>query len=98
MTPWGTFMYAKMPFGLKNARETFQRGMDIAFSNEKDVFLVIYLDEIIFFSNMDEENLQHLKIVFQRWKKISILLNPNKSLFSMEEGKFLSHIISKYGI
>jgi hypothetical protein len=40
-TPWGTFMYAKMPFGLMNAGETFQRAMDIAFIGEKDKFVVI---------------------------------------------------------
>jgi hypothetical protein len=34
-TPWGTFMYAKIPFGLMNAGETFQRAMDIAFIGEK---------------------------------------------------------------
>ena len=31
-TPWGTFMYAKMPFGLMNARATFQHAMDITLS------------------------------------------------------------------
>ena len=31
-TPWGTFMYVKMPFGLMNVGATFQRAMDIAFS------------------------------------------------------------------
>ena len=30
-TPWGTFMYAKMPFGLMNAGATFKRAMDIFF-------------------------------------------------------------------
>jgi len=30
-TPWGTFMYARMPFGLTNVGETFQRAMDLAF-------------------------------------------------------------------
>jgi hypothetical protein len=48
-TPWGTFMYAKMIFGLMNAGETFQRDMDIDFVDEKDKFIVIYLDDITCF-------------------------------------------------
>jgi hypothetical protein len=43
-TPWGTFMYAKMPFSLMNPRATFQREMDIEFADKKDNFIVIYLD------------------------------------------------------
>ena len=49
-TPWGTFMYAKMPFGLMNAGATFQREMDIAFYEEKDKSVVVYLDDITVFS------------------------------------------------
>ena len=49
-TPWGTFMYSKMPFGLINVGATFQRAMDIAFSKERDKFVVIYLDDITIFS------------------------------------------------
>jgi hypothetical protein len=47
--PWGTFMYAKMTFGLMNAGETFQRTMDISFIGEKEKFVVIYLDDITMF-------------------------------------------------
>lgn len=97
-TPWGTFMYAKMPFGLKNARATFQWAMDIAFSNEKDIFLVIYLDDLTVFSKSDEDHLHHLRIFFQKCRKFGISLSPKKSLFSIEEGKLLGHIISKDGI
>ena len=53
-TPWGTFMYIKMPFGLKNAGATFQREMDIAFAKEIHDFLVIYLNDLIFFSKSDK--------------------------------------------
>jgi ribonuclease HI len=63
-TPWGTFMYAKMPFGLMNAGATFQRAMDIAFIGEKDKFVVIYLDDITVFSKTDKEHRYHLKKVF----------------------------------
>ena len=56
MTRWGTFKYAKMSFGLKNAGATFQRAMDIAFANEKDVFLVVYLDDLTVFSHSDDEH------------------------------------------
>ena len=42
-TPWGTFMYAKIPFGLMNAGATFQRDMLIAFTDVKDKIMVIYL-------------------------------------------------------
>ena len=49
-TPWGTFMYDKMPFGLMNVGATFQRAMDIAFVGERDKFVVIYLDDIAVFS------------------------------------------------
>jgi hypothetical protein len=48
-TPWGTFMYAKMPFELMNAGATFKRAMDISFIGEKDWFVVIYLDDITVF-------------------------------------------------
>ena len=63
-TPWGTFMYAKMPFGLMNAGATFQRAMDIAFVGLKDKFVLIYLDDLTIYSNSHEEHLQHLRKVF----------------------------------
>jgi hypothetical protein len=97
-TPWGTFMYAKMPFGLMNAGETFQRAMDIAFIGEKDKFVVIYLDDITMFSKSDQEHYQHLKKVFLKCKKYGLSLNPQKSLFSMKEGKLLGHIVSDEGV
>ena len=97
-TPWGTFHYAKMPFGLKNAGATFQQAMDLDFTNEKDVFLVVYLDDLIVCSKSDEEHMHHLRTVFQKCRKYGLSLNPKKSLFAMEEGKLLGHFILKDGI
>jgi hypothetical protein len=56
-TPWGTFMYVKMPLGLMNIGATFQRAMDITFVEELDKFIVIYLDNVTVFSQSDDEHL-----------------------------------------
>lgn len=87
-----------MPFGLKNVGATFQWTMNIAFFNEKDAFLVVYLDDLMVFFGFDDEHLYHLRIVFQKYRKFGIYFNPKKSLFSMDEGKLLGHIIYKHGI
>eukprot|EP00253_Pinus_taeda_P010900 PITA_10900 len=97
-TPWGTFKYVKMPFRLKNAGATFQRAMDITFSEEIHDFLVVYLDDLTPFSKSDQEHLKHLRQIFMTCRKYGISLNPKKSLFALEEGKLLGHIISKHGI
>jgi hypothetical protein len=97
-THWGTFMYAKMPFGLMYAGETFQRAMDIDFVDEKDNFIVIYLDDITIFSDSDDEHLKYLRSVFQKCRKFDISLYPKKSIFGMKEGKLHGHIISREGI
>lgn len=98
MIPWGTFMYVKIPFGLMNTRATFQRAMGIAFAEEKDRFVVIYLDDITIFSKTDDEHIKHLEQVLKKCRKFGILLNPKKSNFVRDEGKLLRHIISKDGI
>ena len=53
-TPWGTFMYAKIRYGLMNMGTMFQWAMDISFISEKDKILVIYLEDITIFSNSNE--------------------------------------------
>jgi hypothetical protein len=97
-TPWGTFMYAKIPFGLMNAGATFQRAMDIVFIGEKDKFVVIYLDDITVFSRSDKEHCHHLKKVFLKCRRFGLSLNPKKYLFAMQEGKLLGHIVSAEGV
>lgn len=72
--------------------------MDITFANEKDVFLVVYLDVLTMFSGSNDQHLHHLRILFQCCRKFGISLNPKKLLFAMDEGKLLGHIISKEGI
>ena len=97
-TPWGTFMYAKMPFGLINARATFHLVMDIAFADERDKFVLSYMDDIIVYSRSDRDHIKHLEKFFLKCRKYGISLNPRTSNFALDDGKILGHIISKEGI
>jgi hypothetical protein len=97
-TPWGTFMYDKMSFGLINSVSTIQRAMDISFLEENDRFIIIYLDDMNVFSNTYEEYVEHLKYTFVKCIRFGLSLNPKNSYFSMTEGNFLGHIVSKYGV
>lgn len=74
-------MYVKMPFGLMNVGAEFQRAMDIAFADEIDRFIVLYLDEIIVYSKTDEEDLLHLRRLFEKCRWFGISLNPKKKKF-----------------
>ncbi|KAH9307169.1 hypothetical protein KI387_043841 [Taxus chinensis] len=97
-TPWGTFAYKRMPFGLINAGATFQRAMDLAFGSLKGKCIVIYLDDLTVFSKTRADHFDHLETVLQRCREHGISLNPKKSVFCVTEGKLLGHIVSKDGI
>ena len=62
VTPFGLFEYVRMPFGLRNAAQTFQRFMDHLFREYGFVF--VYLDDILVASRSLDEHLQHLEQVF----------------------------------
>ena len=79
-TKWGTFAYRRMPFGLINVGETFQRVMDIAFQNLIGHNIVVYLDDVTVFSKKREEHTFRLKQIFDRCRKHGISLNPKKSV------------------
>ena len=49
-TPWGTFAYRRMPFGLINVGATLQRAMDITFRGLMHNYVVVYLDDITIYS------------------------------------------------
>jgi hypothetical protein len=59
-TPWGTYAYHKMPFGLINTGATFQRAMDIDFQGLINQSIVVYLDDVTVFSKSKNYHPAHL--------------------------------------
>jgi hypothetical protein len=65
VTPWGTYAYICMPFGLKNVGATFQRAMDHDFNDLIGNFMEDYQDDLTIHSKLREQHLKHLKQVFE---------------------------------
>lgn len=97
ITPWGTFAYNRIPFGLINVGATFQRAIDLSFGHMKYKIIVIYLDDLTIFSKRRKHHLRDLRIVLQRCREHGVSLNLKKSVFGVTKGKLLGHVISKEG-
>ena len=98
ITPWGTFCYRVMPFGLKNAGATYQRAMTTLFHDMMHKKIEVYVDDMIAKSIDEEEHVEHLLKLFQRLRKYKLRLNPNKCTFGVRSGKLLGFVISEKGI
>ncbi|KAG5734830.1 hypothetical protein E4T56_gene626 [Termitomyces sp. T112] len=65
-TCYGLFEYLVMPFGMTNSPTTFQYFMNNIFHNMNDVFVIIYLDDILIYSNSPAEHSEHVRCVLER--------------------------------
>ena len=95
-TPFGLFEFTRMPFGLRNAAQSFQRFMDNIFRDLPFVF--VYIDDILVASANEDEHRRHLEIIFQRLAANGITINATKCQFAVESLDFLGHHINASGI
>ncbi|CAI2738545.1 unnamed protein product [Dicrocoelium dendriticum] len=96
ITPFGLFEYLRMPFGLSNAAQTFQRFIHEVTRGLEGVYP--YLDDILIASSSDEEHLRHLDALFQRLTQHGVTVNPDKCELGQSSIDFLGHRISASGI
>ena len=95
-TPFGAFEYLRMPYGLRNAAQTFQRAMDIACQGLD--FLFVYLDDVLVASRSKDEHKLHLRLLFERLSKNGFAINPKKCVFAKQSLIFLGHKVDSTGI
>ena len=95
-TPFGTFEYLYMPFGLRNASASLQRHMDNLFMNVACAFT--YLDDILIFSETFEEHLLRLDTVLSRLQEHGLKVKGKKCDLFQREVRYLGHIVSEEGI
>lgn len=95
-TPFGLFEFNRMPFGLRNATQTFQRFIDTALRGLK--YCHAYIDDVLLTSRNEEEHKQHLEEIFKRMKKYGLSINVAKSKFAEEDIEYLGYRVTKDGI
>ena len=75
-TPWGTYCYRVMSFGLKNTGATYQRAMTTILHDMIHKEVEVYVDNMIVKSKEREGHYIALEIFFQRIREYKLRLNP----------------------
>ena len=94
----GFYEFTRMPFRLCNTLATFQCLMQNTLGELNLTYCVIYLDDVIIFGHTEEEHLECLCIVFERFQEFNLELKPSKCSFFQSEIVYLAHHISQWGI
>ena len=102
-TPYGSFEYTRMSFGLCGAAQTFQRFVDQVFrgltsKNGRKVKYFCYLDDILLASDNMQEHLEDVEALFKRLNEYGLKINLAKCVFQEKELQFLGHTITAKGI
>ena len=80
-THYRSFEWLVMPFGLSNAPSVFQRFMNDIFLDLLDVCVVVYLDDILIYSDNLENHKNHIKEVLRRFRDNGLYASPTKCAF-----------------
>src|SRR6266705_584684 len=97
-TCYGSYEWLVMPFGLTNAPVAFQRFVNMIFTNLLDVSLVVYLDDILTYSEDLASHQEHVHEVLRRLWKHSLYANPKKCKFHTDTTEYLGYILSPAGL
>ena len=97
-TRYGLFEYLIIPFGLTNAPVTFQRFITDVLREYMDVTCVIYLDDILIFSEKEEDHTEHVKQILAKLQEAKLYAKLSKCPFSVKKTEFLGYVIESHGI
>jgi hypothetical protein len=96
--PLGFYEFNRMPFGLCNAPATFQRLMEACLGELVLETCLIYIDDIIVFSDTENSHLARLRAVFERIREYGLKMRPHKCTFFSPTVDYLGHHVSAAGI
>ena len=97
-TCYGNFEFTVMPFGLTNAPAAFMDLMHRVFQPYLDQFVVVFMDDILIYSQSEWEHEYHLRIVLQLLRDHQLYAKFSKCQFWLIEVRFLEHVVSASGV
>ena len=93
-TCYRSFEWLVMLFGLTNAPAAFQRFMNNIFSNMLNICVIIYLDDILIYSNNEDLHRKHVREVLRRLRENKLYAGTNKCTFHADSVEYLGYILS----
>ncbi|MBW0541579.1 hypothetical protein O181_081294 [Austropuccinia psidii MF-1] len=97
-TKYDIYEYLVMPFGLTNAPASFQKLVNDIFYDLLDIYVVVYLDEIMVFFKSEEEHVTHVSTVLSRLRANSLFAKASKCLFHVSSVEYLGYVFSSEGL
>jgi hypothetical protein len=98
ITKYGLYEFTFMSFGLTNALAYFMYLMNSVFMDYLDKFVVMFIDDILIYSQNEQEHEEHLRKVLQRLRDCQLYAKLSKCEFWISEVLFLGHIINQEGL
>ena len=98
ITHQGIFTPNRLAFGLRNSPSCFQNLMSRCLKDLNWKIALVYIDDILIFSQNFDQHLDHLGQVFQNLRAANLRIHPGKCKFAAREVKYLGHILSPKGI
>jgi len=97
-THYEAFKWSVISFGLTNALAVFQHFMNNVFSNLLNICIVIYLDNILIYSNDITQHWNHIKEVLKWLWKLGLYAKTEKCEFYLDFVEYLSYVLSLLGL
>ncbi|CAL8174769.1 unnamed protein product [Prunus armeniaca] len=94
----GAFEYTVMPFGLRNARATYQRAMNCIFHDMIGHSLEVYIDDVVIKSPEKKDHVSNMRKAFLRMRQHKLKMNTKKCVFGVLAGNFLGFLVHQRGI
>ena len=99
ITVIGVFQWLRVPMGLKGAPSYFQQQIaTIVFVGLLHVNCELYIDDILIYAPTEDEFLKRVRLIFERFNKHNITINPDKCSLGVSEVEFVGHLLSPEGI